>query len=213
MSIVSKKEYAEMCGMPTNQLAVYVKRGKVFVGDGDMINTAHEVNAIFLKKQMTKKGLSGNDTKPSGENTPASAAPTTMTTMTIPGLGEIQVPDYALSETALKYLDTVKRDKEVKLLEIKEAKLRGEVVPTEVIRQIVTRHNHSILTSMKPAIEQLIDKMAKMHDIASADVATYKGEVINRLNLSITNAAHETAGAVELVIKEYSETRGVGERL
>lgn len=213
MSIVSKKDFAEMAKMPTNALAVYIKRGKIFVGENELINTSHEVNVAFLKKRLSKIGQSAPVAKqPIGDSNNDATAGAGSVRMNIPGVGMVDVPEYAESERLLKHLQTLKVEKEVKLLELREAKIRGEVVPSDIIGQIFLQHNHSILTKTKEFMDELLRKIAKLYDITSADMAKFKGEMVAQLNNAMSEAATLTASSVENVIKDYSNSRGVGER-
>lgn len=209
MSIVSKQEFAEMAKMPSNMLAVYIKRGKVFVASDGLVNSKHEVNVNFLKKRLNKIGANEKLTENINHD---SACGSGGVRMNIPGFGEIDVPEYAKSERLLKHLQTQKLEKEVKLLELREAKIRGEVVPSDVIAQIFLQHNHSILTKTKEFMDELLRKIGKLYDATSADMSTFKGEMVAKLNNAMSEAATLTASSVENVIKDYSKSRGVGER-
>ncbi len=68
MAIISKKEFADLCGMNTRALAVYIKRGKVVV-DGEWIDSELPQNALLIQKRSTKKVI--HDSK----KPPAEVAP------------------------------------------------------------------------------------------------------------------------------------------
>lgn len=204
MPILTKKEFADMIGWSTSQLSVYIKRGKVFIGDGDLINSDHEVNVLFLKKRLNKSGLSKDIAQKSINTDDRTGIEN--------GTNE-DIASYEESEKKLKYLDTLKREYEISLLEIKQAKLKGEVVPSILLAPIILQHNHSLMNSMKNGGEELLRKVAKLSDLSAGDIATLKGDLVSILNQAINTAAQNTAAAIGKVIDDYSNSRGVGERL
>lgn len=58
-------------------------------------------------------------------------------------------PTLTNSTKKLKYLDTIKRTKEIEKLQIEIQKKKGEVVPVELIKPVILQHNQSILTEFK----------------------------------------------------------------
>lgn len=208
MSIVTRKQFGDMVGMASNKLSVYIARGKVFVGENDMINTRHDVNVAFYQRHKNNSIAPSDDNGRDKQGDGSSSS----TTLNIPGLGEVAVPEYAESERVLKYLDTLKREKEIKLYELKEAKIRGEVVPSSLMGQIILQNNHSILNRMREIMEELIRKIGKQYDISGSDIATYKGDMVTMLNSSILDAANITAASLENIVNEYAISRGVGEK-
>lgn len=68
MPIISKKEFADHCGMNTRALAVYIKRGKV-LAEGEEIDSDLPQNALFIQKRSTKKVIHDSKKPPDGPET------------------------------------------------------------------------------------------------------------------------------------------------
>lgn len=54
MALYTKKEFADICGLPTKNLSTYIGRGKVIVRDDGMIDDAEGINNLFFSKRGAK---------------------------------------------------------------------------------------------------------------------------------------------------------------
>jgi hypothetical protein len=194
MALLTKSEFAEMCGMKSNALAVYINpaRGEVIVGEGDFIDTSNEVNARFLEKRTAKGKAKGLNID----------APKSME----------GIPSYQDSEQLVKYYDALKREKEVEKLKIEIQKKRGEVIPSELIQPLILQHNQSTANAFKIAMERVLTDFIKIKDLNAEEAAQMRGVIIPAINDGIKNATQATLKALQGIINEYSERRGVGER-
>jgi hypothetical protein len=197
MALLSKKEYAELCGMATNALSVYIHpdRSEVIVENG-YIDSENETNKRFLEKRIAK-GKSKSATF-EGERKPNNNE---------------GIPSYEESEQLVKFWDAKKREKEVEKLQIEVSKKKGEVIPSELMKPLILQHNQHILMEQKNADEEMLTMFAHKHSIPGADVAYIREAWINRRNAAVKSATKATVSGVESVIQDYSEKRGVGERL
>lgn len=203
MAKVSKKEYAQMCGMNTRALSVYINQEKkVKVCDDDMIDTDDPMNRLFLDRRIAKGKV-----RPKGEI----ATESNENTNTPKNIGD--VPTLEDSERLLRYLDTQKREKEVEKLQIEIQKKRGEVIPSELIPPIFLQHNQSILTAMKNEFDEWLRNHAKKYSIGINEVADARREATEWLNHAMNKAIDLSIVAVDAIVREYSEKRGVGERI
>lgn len=206
MAQITKKQFADLCGIKTNQLAVYIgKEKRVVVGADELIDTDNELNAAFLKKWSAKaraQSVNLNDVLPPNDGNveinPATGLP---------------YPTYEESETKLKYLDTLKREKEVEKLQIEIDKKRGEVIPSDLIPPVITQHNQSIITAFKNEHEEWLRNFAKKHDMNINEVAETRASVVSWINTAMSKATDLTNMAVVNIVADYSEKRGIGERM
>lgn len=192
-----------MCGMESNALSVYINpsRGQVIVNEANYIDTDDPVNDMFLKKRIAK-----------GKAQPMTlSSPAFIPKSSFKGLEDI--PSYEESEQRTKYFDSLKREKEVEKLKIEIEKKRGEVIPSELIKPVFTQHNTSLLTTFKNATDHILIEFAKIKDMNPQEIAQMRGIMTGAINEGIMAANASTEKQLENIISEYSEKRGVGERL
>ena len=226
MGLHSKKDFAEMCGLQTKNLATYIGRGNVIVGSNDLVDDKHPVNKSFLEKRRGKQtekqlvaeiarmGVEPGESEFSSEDIPddfhtsrlreivSGANPTSST----------GVPAYDKSVQLLKFLDTEKRKREIVLLQLKEEKLKGAMVPSDLIQPIMIQHNQSILNEIKNATEDFLRIFSKKKALTGEEKAQIRGEFTKRTNEAMEKAVLATVKSIETIIVDYAETRSKGER-
>ena len=198
MAFLTKREFSMACGMETNQLAVNIKRGEVIVKD-KYIDTDDPTNAAFMEKrvakgkvkQLTQIGLAAQPVVPKDPS----------------------IPSYEESEQRVKYFDALKREKEVEKLQLDIQKKRGEVIPSELIPPVILQHNQSIITAMKNEFDDWLRNHAKKYDLGTNEIAEIRTQAVGWINNGMTKATAMSVRAVENIVRDYQEKRGVGERL
>ena len=193
MTVISKKEFAALCGMPTNKLWTYTNRGQVILlGDGK-IDCNDPRNVAFLQKHSTKR-----------QEDPVKTPPPTVQTE--------QNNNYASLDLKKTEVQVEKLTQEVRLLKLKEEKLKGEVVPSELIMPVYLRSNQAILTEVKNSMDEFVRLFSKKRDLKLEEVADLKRELVRWLNEAMDRASVLAEKEVETIVNSYSEKRGVGER-
>lgn len=201
MPIVDKKEFSKLCGKPVNKLWTYIDRGKIILlGDGKL-DTNDPRNRAFLEKWAAR-----TDTKTEIQD-PAVIE----SKIQLPAPEQSEGQSYTESERQLKYLDTIKRQKEIEKLEIEIQKKKGEVVPSELIKPVFLQHNQSIITEFKNATDELIRIFSKKRSLTVEEVAEIKGEATETINNAINKATFSTVKAVESIVLEHQDKKNVGE--
>lgn len=120
-------------------------------------------------------------------------------------------PTLTNSTKKLKYLDTIKRTKEIEKLQIEIQKKKGEVVPVELIKPVILQHNQSILTEFKNAGDEILRIMSKKYSFSVEDLAFFKGELVKTINNSMSKAIYATTKSIDSIIQSHIEKKGVGE--
>jgi hypothetical protein len=231
MAILTKKSFANQCEIETKYLSVDISRGKVVVNADGMIDTTEPKNQIYIQKKLMGKEppqlSSPEPTKPKIEKISVprgNVAPQQpKASMQLPeGITEgevntalqmIEGMDYQQLEMLYKYLQGEKLKTDIEKNKIEIEKKMGVVVPSEPLIPIVKQHNHFILQEQKNADEELLLAMAHKYDIAPSDTAYLRGEWIRLRNDAVTKATNLTVKAIVDVINDYSEKRGVGQRM
>src|ERR1700747_3523027 len=122
MALFSKKEFAEKCGLGTNQLSIYIKRGNVVL-TGDSVDNTLDKNRAFIQKKQSKKTIPQVILP---ENTQKVAQ--TITEDQLNAMLDGEIPLLVESERLLKYLQTEKIKRENDRLDIDIAKKRGAII-------------------------------------------------------------------------------------
>lgn len=204
MSLHTKNEFCELCNLPAKSLAVYILRGKVVLNKQKLIDDTIDKNRAFLEKHRSKSGQTEPKQKQIVDFKEKSTQDTEETST-----GQ----SYTESERKLKYLDTIKRQKEIEKLDIEIAKKRGEVVPSELIKPVFLQHNQSILTEFKNGIDEILRVFAKKSSLSVNQIAELKGEMVQIINHSVNKAIVTSENSVEVIISEHAEKRGVGQKI
>lgn len=178
MALLSKKEFAEKCGMNTRALSVYINaRKKVILSGEDQIDDTNEQNAAFLRKWSDKAGKS----KPSVGKVKSTGRPS-KAERDAKAKKEKESADLYSIEKGKKSTDAMKAQVELELQTIKRDKLRGALIPTEMVRLLFTTHFKSVTVEFNQAVDNLlieISRKTKMNREQLADLRTQLTEIVN----------------------------------
>lgn len=222
MALYSKKEFSAMCGVAEKNLYVYIKRGNVVV-KRNMIDGENEKNKLFLQKRSAKLDL---------------AAPESKTTPLVPDKidDDDSIDNEMLSEEKEKVVSDVKgktknrrnlrydelaREKlltsiektevETRLALLKEEKLKGANIPTEMVRTLAGQMGRSYVTKFKDGCEKLLIEISKRKSLTPEESASLRGVLIKIINESIDVALIDMQNGINIVQEQYMLSRGVGE--
>lgn len=206
MAVYSVKEFSVLVGIKPSNLSVYNTRGNLLIVN-KTIDTSVEKNSAFLEKYRSRN-IGKTEEK---INVPKNTTPN------VPAADDALAPptqsqSYTESERQLKYLDTLKRKKEIEKLDIDIAKKRGEVIPTELMNPLVLQHNHSITTNYKYVIDDFIRIFSAKYGLNVNEIAEIRGKMTESLNKAIDKTTETTINSIEIIVNQYAEKRGVGER-
>lgn len=209
MALHLKADFAKMCGLTTGNLTNYIKRGKVILS-GDYVDDTIPVNKDFLGKRIDK----------------AEPAPPKLH-MLRPDPGEPEIPDtgeddeggeapgmenFFLLDKKYKAAQLKKVKVDTRLQELKEEKLRGELVPVELIKNLFRAYTQSIITANKDGIEELLINFSAEHRLRGDQLAALRGKVVGILNNSIDKSVAVAQKNLQAVINQVKVKRDVGER-
>lgn len=197
MGLVSKSEFAKMCGLPTNRLSVEIKRGKVSM-TGDKIDLDTPINQQFLQKYQEKKGVQ-----------PATKEP---------GAKDVTEGSREMSAGDMRNIDNIKKVEEVerirvdtRIKKIKEKQLQGQNIPTEIVKSIVTQLAKSFTARFHISCDNFLMEIGKRKDLTRKEIADIRGSLIEIINDGVNKSVDETKKALKALISETSGKRGVGE--
>lgn len=208
MAKLSKKEFAAMCTMTTKILSTNIIRKKVVVGDDGMIDLANDKNAAFLHKYSNKDAVDTQvEPTVSAVKTIEIKAPLPQTS-----IEDGSAPDYATSEKRLKYLDTLKREEEIRKLKLQVEKMNGEVIPSAVIAPLFFQHSQSLMAAFRITMDDVVRMMGKRYGMTPADMSEMRGVIIKGINQAMIKGEETTIGAIGGIVADFQDKKGVGER-
>lgn len=188
-----------------------ISRGKVVLNQNGLIDGGHESNQHFYQKRTEGKQLPDEIEAPPEKNIPridVYAAPSTYIHQDPnPGFRTIAQLD---KEKKQKELDKI--EIETRILRIKEAKQKGELIPTDLVKPLFIQHTKSIVTAFHNAAESLISEFAKRKNLNLNEIAEIRKELISVVNTASENAKGESLKQVKNIQDEYSQKRERGER-
>ena len=211
MGLHTRKQFADLIGMAFDKngranIAKWAKRQNI-VMSGDLIDDTLEVNRNWILRQQTK-----SNPEPL-ENVPV------FNEVIIKQKRQAQYKDpdssalegFALSEELKKHqIEKLKVD--TRIQELKEEKIRGEVVPIDLIKQVFITHNQSILTANKDFIDSLLLDFQAETRLSSEQSAKLRGKIVQGLNTNVNRAVDATKRNMSSIIEQHSIKKEVGER-
>jgi hypothetical protein len=216
----SKKDFAKLCGIKTNNLCTYINRGKVICVN-DVIDIDDETNLYFYEKR--KAGAIEKHTElPDPEEIKLNERVAEKTGKETQAKFDYPVEDPPESKGTLSqssHLDNKQKEEDLKktrmqneLMQAKVEKIRGESIPTVLAKNMMLQHSKSITTAFKNGIESFLITIQKMKGLDLEEMATMRKELIEMINKGVTESIEESKLAIDMIVEDYSNQKDVGER-
>lgn len=223
MPIFSRREFAEQCGVTPTYITQYIKRGKIKLDSNGNIDSSLPMNKDFMlaraskpSKAKTPKKELPDKKKPKAPPSPKEKVKPPNSNQPAAGLDwtpdEIEAMGKYQLEVQMKNLDLEKKEQEVEINKLKIQKLRGEVVPTDLVREVLKRHTKSLTTAFHQGADNFIMTITKISGMSREEMAGIRGELIEIVNKAVADAIDESKQEVDNIVNEYSQTRGRGEK-
>jgi hypothetical protein len=217
MALHLRAEFAKICGLSTGNLSNYIKRGKVILS-GDYIDDSIPQNKEFLEKRGVKASpqSSSATTKKPRVDRPQ------ITPLEVEGLGDPDIPEddeddsggeslHLLSKKRQK-VEIRKKNRETVLLELKIKKQRGEVIPTELVKDAFGQFSRRMAIEFKNSVDQILTELTKKKDFNLNEIAELRGLMLSSINLSVESGVHIAKKDIDNIVNQHIEKRGIGER-
>jgi hypothetical protein len=217
----TRGEFAQLCGLSSGNLSNYIKRGKVIV-DGEYIDDNVFENREFLSKRQ------GFKEKNPGTSKPQKPKKVKSTTHDAEDSGDIFQdldnfsPDdsddsedilsgsESLNNKRMK-VDIKKKTEEAEILKLKKERIKGEIVPVDLMKNLFSMHTQSIVTAQKDGIEELLISLSVEARLSGEQLARLRRKMVDILNNSVDKAIIITQKNMQAVVGEFSIKREVGE--
>lgn len=211
MTCYSRIDFARLCGVESRHLSNYIKRGKVVL-TGELVDDKHPTNSSFLQKRREK--ILQIETVYEIEEKPQQALQTEKKINIQPVIPDKQpkqnLTQYQL-EAEIKKADLAKKEVDTRIALLKEEKLMGVSIPTDLVKVVIANLSKSIISAFKDGADNFLIEISKRKSLSISEIAECRGELIKIINTSSTRAISESKRNVKSIINEYSVKRGVGE--
>lgn len=228
MALVTRKEFAELCGKPVNYINTYVTRKQVAVLPDKRIDTDNPLNVLFKKKcksiERTKEEEARVERK------------TSKLKIEEPVNGEIsETLIYTKKETAeekaarlkqnaedeenmswearKKRADALKAERAAEISQLQLDKMMGSLLPVDLVEAIFRINIQDIFKNFESSCLNIASIYCDI--LANGDrtkLAEITGRIRTELAAIIERTKRNAASEIENAIDDYSETRSRGER-
>lgn len=207
MAFLTKTEFARKFGRDSRWLHRYTKKGEVIL-NGDYIDDQHHLNKSFIAKWQSRPPKRKPDLNKSiNEELPLLPSPN------IPSSPTNQSDSVYGIDAEIKDVELKKKKVDLELSEEKLRKVRGETVPVDLIKTIFQQYGKANTTAFYSAADNLIQEFQKKFNISRKDMAMLRARLIDITNESSEDAAQEAKNSLKVIVEEYSQKRGIGERV
>lgn len=231
MSLFTKKEFGGLCGITTNVLAVYIKRGKV-IASGELIDDSIPQNVAYLQNRQMRNAIRPvkppkvvkapeyrdpvlPDPKPKPTPNPVPVPkpePKPKPRPEIPDSVRKDAEDVFRLEKAQKTLQIDKTKTEIDILIDKREKQRGTLIPFDAVKIALGQHFRDMTLYIGQGIENLLAEVAHKAKLNLNDRTELHHSMERILNDSVDRAIDATNTNLRTMQKEYSLKKGVGEK-
>lgn len=214
MALISRKEFGDKYNKSRSWISMYIKREKLILS-GDWIDESLEPNKRLIerilkqeskpqpkKEVLKKKEVLEESPKESHRELKGYKEPV------IPEIKPTKIKEGPVSEETramhakamymLEVEDKIKeanlKDKELAayLKEMQVAKKRGELIPVDHVRSIISALSTSFQTSYNQKTDILLIDIAQKTRMNEVDKAFFKGELIKTINIAHKEAVEES---------------------
>jgi hypothetical protein len=194
------------------KVSMALKRGNLILNGDGFIDDTEPKNSIWISNYMlrvaTKQPVLVDDAE-SLEETPSARTSTRKPRNQNP-LPKSSGDLYKL-EQELKQQELEKKTVETRLLELKEQKMRGELIPTDLVKIIFAQHSKSMVTEFKNDIEGMLTIFSKKTGMNSNQVAEMRGQILEAINNAVAKSVDHSKKNLDAIVNEFVEVKGVGE--
>ena len=241
MAIVTRKEFAELCGKSTNYINTYITRNQISVipPDGKLIDTENPLNILFKKKcKSIDRNKTEEERKVRKETKQGSSDFEKLIGKAAENLGmnqEVIDKIYTKPETPeqkrsrleqnkkneeemswdarKKKADALQAERKAELTQLQVEKMMGSLMPVDLVEAIFRINIQDIFKNFESACINLASIYC---DILAGGDREKLAEITGKLRLEISQIITRTktnaAQEIENAVAEFADTRARGER-
>lgn len=233
MALVTRKEFAELCGKEAAYINVYITRKKISVLPSKLIDTENPLNKIFkanckkIEKATVEKGRAEKREKKQPAPKPAKEyieenykkVVEVFTPEETPAQKKQREQQNEDDEEVIewdfrkKVADALRSERAAEKAQLEIEKMMGALMPTDLVQQIFTVNTKDIFKTFET---DLINIASIYCDILAGGDRAKLAEIIikirGKLTENIKRIELTTEAEIENVIANYAESRSRGER-
>lgn len=223
MAFYKQSELAKLLNKSQAHVTMAVKRGKILLS-GEFVDDTVLENKIWIERQKANASAKIEVQKvdpPKVENVPK-VEPTPKVEakkLKQPPLSKPKqriLKDFVPTEVertseSIADLDKAKKEAEIRykesqtrLSELKEQKLRGENIPTDLVMNVIGMLGHSLQSNYKNGASQLMLEISSRTKMSAELEAEFNGRLIDLINISHSDAIMEAKKGIKSIINESS---------
>jgi hypothetical protein len=211
--VVSKGEFAKMLGKHPAYVDTYIKRNQIVTcANGKMIDITNEANVSFMRHIQRNNEIKEQqvDQQPKkGYQKKTTTKKTTAKNVVAP---QLKPQDYSSidpteSNQGIYNIKIQKEqaDLDKKLLDAERvrlvnAKMRGENVPTLMVKNLIAQLSKSFISNYKEAADRLLIEISHRKKLTITEEAEMKGLLVKIINESHDRAINEADKQLETII-------------
>lgn len=226
MAFYKQSELAKLLGKSQAHITMAVKRGKLLLS-GDFVDDTVLENKIWIDRQKANatakaevpKVESVTEVVPEKVPVPVQAKKLKVPILSKPKqriLKDFVPTDVERTSESIADLDKAKKEAEIRykesqtrLSELKEQKLRGENIPTDLVMNVIGMLGHSLQSSYKNGAAQLMHEISTRTKMNVELEAEFNGRLIDLINISHSDAIIEAKKSIKNIINESSSVETI----
>lgn len=201
MAIYKKGEFAKLCGVGNSAITNAIKRYQLVDKNG-RIDTSIPTNYDYM---MVARARNGMDSESIPDN-PASVISKMKAIEKPPAKKTVTEKTNDSStydlERKKKLADIEKKQVDIRIALLTEQKLKGESIPTSIVKEIITQMSKSFIETYRDSSEQFVINIAHKNRLTADQSAEMKGELIRMINKSHDDAISEAQAALKAIVQQ-----------
>lgn len=182
--------------------------------DKKHIDSEFPINKDWLEGQRDKRGLppiSVDPPKSTNTPVPEPKAPKT-TALEVQQTTEVEKASSYNLNNQIKKADLEKRRQEIEKLKLQNAKLQGQLIPTDLVKSLIREFSEAMKISYLDAVESYTTIVAKQKKLTREQESKIKEHFTALINDTLKKQGVNAKKQLKNIVEDYQEVRGKGER-
>lgn len=216
MPLYTRKDFAAKCGVPVANVNVYVGRKKITL-TGKLIDDSLPENDYFYQNCLRNKGTDQieevKDVPDAEPVMPAHNNFTKTSTFSQKETKKVESSAHFQLDHKLKQAELEKKEVDTRIAKLKEDKLKGRVLPTDLFKMVFSQHTKSIIHEFNNSVDKMLVRIVKKKNLTNEESAEIRKELIDEINRAVDASVDESKKTLKALLEEHSNKRGKGERI
>lgn len=218
MAFLTKKEFADRCGIKTSNLSNYEKRGKVVYTEDGRLNDQVEPNKSFLSDRKVKSEIKKEDGKHLVNTRPP--RPEEMEPRyieksrkeAVEKSDELEEKETFVELQRRKLVEQVEKlQNENRKLKLGNEKVVGNFVPIDQVKVIMIQLSESIHLAWENEMEERDNRLASKYKLERTEITELRADRNNAINITKERAIRNAKLMLRRLQNDTSDKREVGE--